>query len=671
MRSLPIALATFLVLLGCGSGGIEGIRPPDDGDDGDDGLPDDPDADDRGDPDAGDIAITSPEDNVLTAAPSIEVTGVVREGDFAEVDINGVTAQVQPDGTFSALVGLEEGRNEIHARAGSADAWIVVRRDTISPAIHLDSPARGAFINAVWMPEIELIGSIEDAHGLSSVTVNGAPAIVDELGAFRFLDASRAYGVHYYSIEVTDNAGNVGATGLSVLYGEYSPPTVPVTDAVVALAGPSVLGAVAQGAQDMLADVDLEAAAMAANPIVEEWWATVNVTSVTRGDLLIDLVPTEAGLEVEVTLSDIDVGFHVDLPGPWNPDGTAWADAAVLSGVVDVWATESGTIDAALIESSVVLQGFGFDVAPTGIEDVGFIRDAVEGQIRGAVQSEVETRVPAVLADQLSALDLSRSLEMGGISLWIDVVPTRLEIDRGGVTLHADGSLWGDDAGVTPTSPGTLRTPSDSPALTGDGMTVSFADDTINQVLSAAWKAGLLDREIALATANGPVTVGAVTLLFPALVGVAPAETQVIATLDPLLPPVAMFDEQGAELSIGELHVKLEADTPGGRTDLVTLALNITASLAADFGDGASVSLSILDYSLTADPVEAPEGFPQGDEFHELMQAVVEMMGPEFEAPLASLPLPGFMGFRFSGLDAVTDGARGDYLTLSCDVTYQ
>ena len=655
----------LLPLLACGgSGSIKGETKPD--------LPEDPDGDLRGDPDAGELAITAPEDNILVSARSIQVEGVVREGAYTEVDLAGETVAVAADGTFSARVSLEEGVNEIHARAGSADAWIVVRRDSIAPAITIRTPGRGAFIESRSNPSIEITGSITDAHGLQSVTVNGAPADVDASGAFRFLDSNQKAGVHYFGVQAIDNAGNVGGTGLSVLYGQFAPQEEPVTDAVVALAGPSVLTSVGHAAEDMLGGLDLEAAGLAANPVMDEWWATVDVTSVDRGALEIDPAPTAAGLAVTVTLHDLDVGFHVDLPGPYNPDGTAWADAAVLVGTVDVWATQSGTIDAALIEDTVSLEGFGFDLLPTGIEDVSFIRNAVQGSLESMVQQKVEELVPQAIAQQLSALDLSREIDLPalGTSLWIDVRPSLVEIDRGGVTLRADGALYGEDAGVTPASPGTLRTPSDAPLLSGDRMSVAFADDALNQVLSAAWRAGFLDRELPLVGSTGPVRVGALTLVFPALEGVAPGDTPVVATLDPLLPPVASLTAEGAQIEIGELNVLLEADTPEGRMPLVTLALYLTADLQADFGEGASVSLSLAGYDLVADPVQAPDGFPQGEEFHQIMSALIDMVAPEIGGPLASLPLPGFAGFTFAGLDASTDGPAGDYLTLSCDVRY-
>ncbi len=374
----------FFSLFGCGgSGEIAGGKPPEQD------LPEDPDADLRGDPDAGEIAITSPEDNLLTGARSVEVTGVVREGEFTQVELAGEMVDVAADGTFTGRVTLEEGVNEIHAKAGSADAWVVVRRDSVQPVVTVLTPTRGAFVDSRSTPRVDVTGSIADAHGLTSVTVNGAPAIVDQSGAFRYIDESAASGVRYYAIEAVDTAGNVGATGLSVLYGEFSPADQPVSDAVVALAGPSVLASVANAAEDAVSGLDLEAVALAGNPVVDEWWATVDVTWVTRGAIDIELEPTEAGLAATVTVHSVDLGFHVDLPGPYNPDGTAWADAAVLSGTVDVWATDSGTIDAALIEDWVWLEGFGFDLVPTGVEDLGFIRDGIQGQIESAVRTEV------------------------------------------------------------------------------------------------------------------------------------------------------------------------------------------------------------------------------------------------------------------------------------------
>ena len=50
--------------------------------------------------------------------------------------------------------------------------------------------------------------------------------------------------------------------------------------------------------------------------------------------------------------------------------------------------------------------------------------------------------------------------------------------------------------------------------------------------------------------------------------------------------------------------------------------------------------------------------------------ALLEMLAPDIQGPLTSLPLPSFAGFTFSNLDARLDGPAGDYLNLSCDVVY-
>ena len=83
---------------------------------------------------------------------------------------------------------------------------------------------------------------------------------------------------------------------------------------------------------------------------------------------------------------------------------------------------------------------------------------------------------------------------------------------------------------------------------------------------------------------------------------------------------------------------------------------------------GSSVSLSLLDWSITADPVEAPEGFPNGDAFHTILDNIIISMAPEIEGPLQSIPLPQFIGFRLADLQARTDGPGGGYLTLTCDL---
>lgn len=537
------------------------------------------------------------------------------------------------------------------------------------PAVRIDTPVRGAFVDADTTPHVEVTGRVI-AGRPTAVRVDGEPAELAPDGGFKFVDDHPAVGVRHYTVEAEDAAGRVGSSGLSVLYGTLAPADERVPDALSVHVGPAVLADVALSVEELVAGIDLEGLAMDQNPVAQDWWGTLTVEGLTRGRVAIALEPTNAGLAIDVRVADIDVDLHNDAPGPWNQDGWARADDTVLSGVVDLWASQDGRIEAALVEETVDLEGFEFDVS--GIEGESLVRGLVEDMLRGQIEGIVRDRVPPLLEDTLSSLELTRAFAVAGAALTLDARFESVDVDARGLSLRAAASLRADASAAVPPGPGTLRTPSEAPQIGADRLVASVADDLVDQVLSAAWSAGLLDREVALTSPGSgePLTLSFLSLVVPALAGLAPDDAPVIATTDPLLPPIVRFDEAGATLSIGELHVVLEAETAAGRVPLVRLALAVDADLEAAIAGG-EATLSLRDVRFVADPVEAPASFPEGQPLQELLQGIVDLMAPEIAGTIASFALPAIQHLRLTECDLGEDGPAGDFLTIACDTAHE
>ena len=537
------------------------------------------------------------------------------------------------------------------------------------PVVRIDTPVRGSFVHAASSPVIEVTGRVIEGRP-TAVRVEGQPAQLMPDGGFRFVDESPAVGVRHYRVEAEDASGRIGAEGLSVLYGTLGPADERVPNALTVQVGPSVLTDVSVSVQGLIERIDLEQLAFDHNPIASGWWGTLTVEGLTRGRIRAQLVPTDAGLSIELRVADIDVDLHNDAPGPWNQDGWARADDSVLRGVVDLWADDRGRVAAGLVESSVDLEGFDFDVA--GIEGEAIVRGRVEDMLRGEIETLVRDRVPPLLEDLLSSLDLTRDFDVAGGSFTLDAALEEVDVDDAGLRLRAAAAVTAAPGADTRALPGTLRTPSDAPAIGEDRLIASVADDLLNQVLGAAWSAGLLGLEQPLANPGSgePLTLQVVTLLLPALDGLAANDAPVIVTTDPLLPPVVRFDPEGASLSMGELQVLLEAETDAGRVPLTRVALAIEADLGAQVVGGVA-TLALRDLRFVADPVEAPPGFPEGQPLQEILQAIVDLMVPDLEGTIASVTLPAIEGLRLTDCDVGAGGAEGDFLTLACDTAHE
>jgi hypothetical protein len=90
------------------------------------------------------IAITSPADGSTVSAPSVTVTGTARAGSgVSSVNVSGVSALVQPDGSWSADVPLSPGSNAVTALATDGAGATVQAQVTIFDQPPAPTPGPG------------------------------------------------------------------------------------------------------------------------------------------------------------------------------------------------------------------------------------------------------------------------------------------------------------------------------------------------------------------------------------------------------------------------------------------------------------------------------------------------------------------------------------------------
>lgn len=537
--------------------------------------------------------------------------------------------------------------------------------DRTAPTIRIDSPAPGAFIDEATVPAIELRGVVEDDRpGAVTVTVGGMELPVGADGSFRQTLQAPAPGVHTFELEATDAAGNVAAAVPSVLYGTFE--DGPVSPALVARLGRQALDVAADVVEGRLSGVDFEALVLDENPVAQGIWGTTTIEALRYGPFRVTLAPAQGHLNVSVRLNDVDADLHNDAPGPWNQDGWARADAAIVDAEARAWIEVGGGVHVSIENTEVTLDGFDFDVS--GIEGESLVRDSLRGVVEGKLEGIVRDRVPGMLEGALSDLDPRWQLDLLGVSAEVALAFESLEVDSAGIELSASVALDVEDAGVAPPSPGSLRTEGDAPRLDGNGVSVAIADDLANAVLHAAWRAGVLHRTAALPGIGGGdgLTVGALALLLPALGDLAPAAAPVEATIDPQLPPVLALRENGeVAAALGELHVQLTALADDGPVPLLHLVARLDARVAPSFTDAGHISIKLVDWSIVAEPSDPPPGVPRGQEFGALLDSVIDLVAPSIAGSLAEVPIPSIGGLSVESPTATPGGPDGDWLTLT------
>jgi RHS repeat-associated protein len=180
------------------------------------------------------IAITSPANNSVTQAETINVSGTVSDAGqyqsgLARVLVNGTPAVLDPQaGTWTINnVALAMGANTITARAfdnagNAADSVITITRqpspDTQAPALSISSPSD----NSTTPDEtITVSGTSIDlganASGVAHVTVNGMEATLNaSLGTWSLGGIALNVGPNTITAHVVDNAGNEATRTVTV-----------------------------------------------------------------------------------------------------------------------------------------------------------------------------------------------------------------------------------------------------------------------------------------------------------------------------------------------------------------------------------------------------------------------------------------------------------------------
>ena len=174
------------------------------------------------------VEITSPQDGLLTSAPTQTVTGTVAGSGAVGIDVDGViTNATVSGGTFTATVTLVEGPNTITASAtntaGTSQDHADVILDTTPPAITISFPADGTLTTAL---SVTVTGTASDLNGVTEVVVNGIVATLTG-DAFEAVDVPLALGANPLVATATDTAGNSGSASVTVTRGE--PPTISIS----------------------------------------------------------------------------------------------------------------------------------------------------------------------------------------------------------------------------------------------------------------------------------------------------------------------------------------------------------------------------------------------------------------------------------------------------------
>ncbi len=556
-----------------------------------------------------------------------------------------------------------------------------VTSNSCLPHIEVDFPPRAATLLGGESKTITVTGTVTSGGGpISSLTVQGKECPVDSGSGEFSLEVPVNVGANTLVLEAVDS---LGATGRRVQGFHWSTAYVapPAEMLPAELVDPgygswwgkdAVDDAVHDLPADDLATVDeiayksMDPATWVKNPVIsgQAMWglgiyqmSAVNPTfssstlslSVISEGLQAQGVMTSVGYDLEVKKTGCGGGFLEPCFGADSYAGTMDLSSVVMTGVLGLSSSLSVT------STEVVLNDLDVNLDGTIGYLLNWLLDVLVPQIQLKIADQWTTHLEKVtiplLEDALElqpgSTDLSVALGMA------DAQPVEVTLSRelsssakepgGGLELGYRTQAASPSRGVPLGEPfdGNLGVPqrvgcgSGQQLLSVPGIAsreVVYADDTVNQVLRAAWWGGLFETALA-ATSEDPLLVDA---------GVENLELSLSASLPPL---VSDCTPDGAlRLSLAEMVVQASFDCQGQAVELLLFA-SLDAPAQLQITDGALglevVSVESLEVEFSSPEDELPPSF--ADVASALQQVLAARLSEALKVgqPLLLLPLYG------------------------------
>jgi hypothetical protein len=424
-------------------------------------------------------------------------------------------------------------------------------------------------------------------EGLEDLELNGERVEVD--GNLWEAEIDLPRGITTFEIAGEDETGHRVYLRQSVLAGDFRDSEGTLEQGIGIRLNEGGLNAATGLVGDLLDPEQINAILPGINPVYQDAYGvfglnavevTANLQGVWFNTPRITLEPGGGALEVEVILPDLYVlvpAYGQAIGFDFDEVLTLTATQAVVTGYVELGATEGGSLEADLRAPTVELRGFYFDTTllPGSVED-WLLSDTIQTTVQDLLIEQISTMVPSLLDEQLAALKIEFETELLGKQLALAAAFDTVSIDRDGVLLIADLDLEVDGP-FTKDSDGWLASGADEPRpSTSPDLAVQLSDDVVNKMLHELWRGGLLD--MGLSTEDGSLDA---FMLEP--LG---ANGSGAIQLDARLPPVLIQGDDGLELQLGELIVEIE--TPGGDNgDFLEIAVGGKIGLEVALSGGA------------------------------------------------------------------------------------
>lgn len=239
-----------------------------------------------------------------------------------------------------------------------------------------------------------------------------------------------------------------------------------------------------------------------------------------------------------------------------------------------------------------------------GLDLYGWVIDLVDGELTSAI-SDLGPTLETTIEEAFGSILIEQDVDLNGVTLHVELFPSDVIIDPGGVRLAMNGGLSTSEASacIAEYDPGgSLATPSDGPEIgdAPDGVLSSYhaaalvSDDFANQGLYGLWRGGLLcytlGEELGIpldtGTVLGLLAGDAYDELFPEGKPIA------IQTRPRAAPTLVVDGDHDVNIAVEQLGLEIYAELDGRQAQVLALDLGVDAGVDLDL-DGSTGSLGI------------------------------------------------------------------------------
>ena len=563
--------------------------------------------------------------------------------------------------SYNIVTFLEEGTYYLYANTFKEDGTELIDSygpiliDSSGPTLVINTPTRGDWTEATT--SIVSGTAIEEHSALMDVQVDGVSTTVATDGSFsESMDLEE--GLNIVETEAFDTDGNVSNDVRAVLSGQFELKDQPIEDAISIYVGSSGIDSLEDTVEGIVAGIDLNSL-LPSNPVTSQGaaWCTayVNVYNFSSGTVSLDIDPHSNGY-IDVTMTVPSLSMNLDVPlsgGSWwqpCPDFNGDVSASSLTATLTLNPYVSNNqIYMNIVSSSSSLNGLNVSLNGWGSVlnfIVNFFEDDIADLLESEIESQLSTQVPGILESTLQSIALSTDFDLMGTTIYLDALPSSIFADNHGIGFGMETNVMADNWILSNTGLGSFAQGYGAPTFpSNSGYNVALSTDIINQLMYQVWGSGFISQEITLDDLN--VDSEDLEILFP-------NSSDLRVTIEPLLPPTVLAENDVLEMQLGELYLSIH----NGPYSAGDIRLEVYSHIFAPLTMGVnatSITATVGAPTTYFDVVYPLEG-AQGTEL--LLEAIIPVLLPTFTDAISEIPLPSFSGVTLSGLTSTVDNGH-------------